>query len=232
MAREYSSRPLTPGIVTIWYRAPELLLGAKRYGPSVDIWSAGLILGELLLSVPCLPGGSELEQLSLVTKLLGSPEPADMASLRSIGCPDLVQWQRSSMPRGRPSNLERRFLPETTKETVRYLCGLLKWDPKARWTASEALGKGKSTFADEAERWWQESPRSANKDFLPTFPEIRNEPATDLERQSEHHVLSHRTATPASVEDHTSSKSQTEGYIFNFEDSQSVRRPLKRQKAQ
>ena len=71
MARAYNPRPLTPGVVTVWYRSPELLLGTKHYTPSVDLWSAGLVLAEMLLSAPCLTGETPLEQLSLIVKLLG-----------------------------------------------------------------------------------------------------------------------------------------------------------------
>ncbi|KAH0542326.1 hypothetical protein FGG08_003263 [Glutinoglossum americanum] len=174
MAREYSPRPLTPGVVTIWYRSPELLLGTSHYNPSVDLWSAGLILTELLLCTPLLPGDTEIQQLALIVKLLGTPSPDSIAALSAIGCPDLSRWRREQLPQGRVDNLERRFLSETTKETVRFIGGLLKWDPDERWTAAEALAKGRNKNAGEAERWWRESPREVDKDLLPTFPEIRN----------------------------------------------------------
>jgi cyclin-dependent kinase 10 len=174
MAREYSPRPLTPGVVTIWYRSPELLLGTSHYNPSVDLWSAGLILAELLLCTPLLPGDTEIQQLNLIVKLLGTPTPNDMAALSAMACPDLSRWRYEQLPHGRANNLERRFLGETTNETVRFLGGLLRWDPDARWAAAEALGKGPSRNAREAARWWKESPREVDRDLLPTFPEIRN----------------------------------------------------------
>jgi serine/threonine protein kinase len=51
---------LTPGVVTLWYRAPEILLGAGDYGPSADLWSAGCILGELLRHAPLFAGQKEV----------------------------------------------------------------------------------------------------------------------------------------------------------------------------
>jgi cyclin-dependent kinase 12/13 len=51
---------LTSRVVTLWYRAPELLLGASRYGAAVDLWSAGCILGELYSGRPILPGRTEV----------------------------------------------------------------------------------------------------------------------------------------------------------------------------
>lgn len=66
-------RPMTPRVVTLWYRAPELLLQARTQTTSVDMWAAGCILGELLGHRPLLPGRSELGQLELIVDLLGTP---------------------------------------------------------------------------------------------------------------------------------------------------------------
>ena len=51
--------PMTPKVVTLWYRAPELLLNAKTQTTAIDMWSAGCILGELLAHKPLLPGGTQ-----------------------------------------------------------------------------------------------------------------------------------------------------------------------------
>ncbi len=170
MARAYSPRPLTPGVVTVWYRSPELLLGTKNYGPAVDMWSAGLVLAELLLNTPCLTGETTIEQLSLILKLLGSPTGDDLAAFSAMGCPELIKWRRESLNMGRVDNIERRFLNETSPETVTMLKGCLRWNPQARFTATEALAKSRSKHAATAERWWKESPRAIGKELLPTFP--------------------------------------------------------------
>lgn len=71
MARYYGDPPpkLTQLVVTLWYRAPELLLGAERYGPEVDLWSIGCIFGELLKKEPLLQGKNEVDQLSKVSPI-------------------------------------------------------------------------------------------------------------------------------------------------------------------
>lgn len=51
---------MTSRVVTLWYRPPELLLGATHYGVSVDLWSAGCILAELLAGKPIMPGRTEV----------------------------------------------------------------------------------------------------------------------------------------------------------------------------
>jgi len=233
MAREYSPRPLTPGVVTIWYRAPELLLGAKNYTPSVDLWSAGLVLAELLLSEPCLTGETVIEQLSLIVKLLGTPTPDDMAALSAMGCPELIRWRRESLPQGRVNNVERRFQADTTKETVNYLSGLLTWDPGARWTATEALGKGRSRFAAHAEKWWKESPREADRELLPTYPEVRNSNAA-LDVVYRGKGLDQPSGVLASAANQAVAKGDSEGsrgYVFDFDGEDSARRGAKRHKA-
>ncbi|KAL9124609.1 MAG: hypothetical protein Q9217_006072 [Psora testacea] len=222
MARAYSPRPLTPGVVTIWYRAPEILLGTKYYTPAIDIWSAGLVLAELLLSAPCLTGETPIEQLSLIIKLLGSPTVDDLAALSGMGCPEMIQWRREGFASGRPDNIERKFRPNTSPETVVFLKGLLQWDPRARWTAVEALGSGRSRYSTIAERWWNESPRAIGKELLPTYPEIRN--------QAEGHRLAEHGKDKARVDEGTKS-SENGDYVFHFVDDISLRRPSKKPRA-
>ncbi|KAE8149229.1 kinase-like domain-containing protein [Aspergillus avenaceus] len=82
MARYYGDPPpkLTQLVVTLWYRSPELLLGADKYGTEIDMWSIGCIFGELLTKEPLLQGKNEVDQVSMVTPaslyLLG-PRPTD-----------------------------------------------------------------------------------------------------------------------------------------------------------
>ena len=75
LAREYGSplKPYTPIVVTLWYRAPELLLGTKLYSKPIDMWSVGCIFGELLTQKPMFAGKSETEQLNQIFKELGTP---------------------------------------------------------------------------------------------------------------------------------------------------------------
>lgn len=55
-------QPLTSRVVTLWYRAPELLLGATEYGPAIDLWSTGCILAELFAGKPIMPGRTEVNE--------------------------------------------------------------------------------------------------------------------------------------------------------------------------
>lgn len=71
LAREYGSplKQFTPIVVTLWYRAPELLLGAKQYSTHIDVWSVGCIFGELLGMEAMFPGKSEIDQLNKIFKV-------------------------------------------------------------------------------------------------------------------------------------------------------------------
>lgn len=81
LVREVDSEPpYTEYIATRWYRSPELLLHAKRYDWSVDIWAAGCIASELYLMRPLFPGRSEIDQLNKISQLLGAPERLDAQS--------------------------------------------------------------------------------------------------------------------------------------------------------
>ncbi|KAK6147370.1 hypothetical protein DH2020_018282 [Rehmannia glutinosa] len=68
-----ASGSYTPGLVTLWYRAPELLLGVKEYSCAIDMWSVGCIMAELLLKEVLFRGNSEIQQLESIYMLIGRP---------------------------------------------------------------------------------------------------------------------------------------------------------------
>ncbi|KAE8688507.1 putative serine/threonine-protein kinase [Hibiscus syriacus] len=97
--------PMTSRVVTLWYRAPELLLGATEYGVGVDLWSVGCILGELLAGKPIMPGRTEVEQLHKIYKLCGSPSDE--------------YWKKSKLPNAtlfKPREPYKRCIRETFKD--------------------------------------------------------------------------------------------------------------------
>ncbi|KAK3018016.1 hypothetical protein RJ639_004736 [Escallonia herrerae] len=76
LANYYNSekkRPLTSRVVTLWYRAPELLLNSTDYGIGIDLWSAGCLMAEMFAGRPIMPGRTEVEQLHKIFKLCGTP---------------------------------------------------------------------------------------------------------------------------------------------------------------
>jgi serine/threonine protein kinase len=63
---------MTNKVVTLWYRAPELLLGSQTYDEKIDMWSIGCLFSELLLGDPLFLGTSESQQLHQIYKTMGN----------------------------------------------------------------------------------------------------------------------------------------------------------------
>ncbi|CAK9186934.1 unnamed protein product [Ilex paraguariensis] len=124
-------QPLTSRVVTLWYRPPELLLGATYYGVGVDLWSAGCILAELLAGKPIMPGRTEVEQLHKIFKLCGSPSEE--------------YWKKSRLPNAilfKPQQPYKRCIAETFKDfppSLPLIEALLAIDPVERGSATAAL---------------------------------------------------------------------------------------------
>lgn len=64
---------LTQEVITMWYRPPELLLGAERYSLEVDLWSIGCIMAEMASRTQIFKGATEVDQLDVIFKTIGSP---------------------------------------------------------------------------------------------------------------------------------------------------------------
>ncbi|XP_010553751.1 PREDICTED: probable serine/threonine-protein kinase At1g54610 [Tarenaya hassleriana] len=125
-------RPMTSRVVTLWYRAPELLLGATDYGVGIDLWSAGCILAELLAGRPIMPGRTEVEQLHKIYKLCGSPSED--------------YWKKGKFSHGaiyKPREPYKRCIRETFKDfppsSLPLIDTLLSIEPEDRQTATDAL---------------------------------------------------------------------------------------------
>ncbi|KAG2677823.1 hypothetical protein I3760_12G114800 [Carya illinoinensis] len=128
----HQNQPLTSRVVTLWYRPPELLLGATYYRTAVDLWSAGCILAELYAGKPIMPGRTEVEQLHKIFKLCGSPSED--------------YWRKSKLPHAtifKPQQPYRRCVAETFKDfpapALSLIETLLSIDPADRGSAASAL---------------------------------------------------------------------------------------------
>lgn len=69
-------------VVTLWYRAPDVLLGSRTYSTSIDVWSAGCIMAEMISGVPLFRGRDNNDQLNQILRVLGTPDEATIERLR------------------------------------------------------------------------------------------------------------------------------------------------------
>jgi glycogen synthase kinase 3 beta len=126
--------PTEPNVAYIcsrYYRAPELIFGATNYSPSIDIWSTGCVLAELLLGHPLFPGESGVDQLVEIIKILGTPTRKQIRSMnRSFSDFDFPEIQ---------PHLWNQIFPEATPPDAVYMVSkLLVYEPTKRLSPYEA----------------------------------------------------------------------------------------------
>ncbi|KAK8516723.1 hypothetical protein V6N13_080828 [Hibiscus sabdariffa] len=182
LARQYGSplKPYTHLVVTLWYRAPELLLGARQYSTAIDMWSLGCIMAELLSKEALFSGKTEFDQLDKIFRTLGTPNETIWPGFSKL--PGVkVNFVKHQLPALGDSiltfwpplvtvqyNLLRKKFPATSFTGTPVLSDagfdllnkLLTYDPEKRLTAEDALNH----------EWFHEVPLPKTKAFMPTFP--------------------------------------------------------------
>ena len=151
-------RQLTQLVVTLWYRAPELLLGAATYGRAVDLWSVGCIFGELLTREPLLQGKNEADELMLIFELCGIPTEDSWPGFRRL--PNARALRLPKPPPGGGGSLVRARFPLLTAAGSALLSSLLSLDPEKRPSARDVL----------AHEYFRQDPRPKQEAMFPTFP--------------------------------------------------------------
>ncbi|CAA7037560.1 unnamed protein product [Microthlaspi erraticum] len=126
---------MTNRVVTLWYRAPELLHGVVEYSVGIDLWSAGCILGELLAGRPIMPGRTEVEQLHRIYKLCGSPSEEYWRRIKLPSSHKHAQHKPLPQYKRRVREVYKDFSPEA----LSLIDTLLALDPAERKTATAAL---------------------------------------------------------------------------------------------
>ncbi|XP_059622072.1 cyclin-dependent kinase 2 [Phlebotomus argentipes] len=120
----------THEVVTLWYRAPEILLGTKLYTTAVDTWSLGCIFAEMIIKRALFPGDSEIQQLYKIFELLGTPNNNTWPGIAQM--PEykasFPRWERQSLP------------AEIIRQGAdQLLLQLLEFDPHRRISAQNAM---------------------------------------------------------------------------------------------
>ena len=159
LARTFSSkfdRDYTQMVVTLWYRAPELLLGTRKYSSAIDVWSVGCVMAQLLTGRALLTGSGEIDQLRRTYDTLGDPEPGVFAGYPHF---DKLQHIRRSKHAPDLSETLRRSSVKVTDELLDLLTSLLDLDPRTRISAQDALDHP----------WFRTHPLPKEVGLMPTF---------------------------------------------------------------
>lgn len=146
LARSWNEnmKQLTNGVVTLWYRPVELLMGCKEYSTKIDMWSAGCIIAEMFRRSGLLKGHNEASQLNLIFSTCGHPSVHDWPRIREL-CP---LWTNYEPKNGEPTlpyrlcEVLKQKLPYPsymTPNAVDLIKNLLRHNPDRRWSAAQAL---------------------------------------------------------------------------------------------
>ncbi|CAN6235453.1 unnamed protein product [Urochloa humidicola] len=178
LSRQYGSplKPYTQLVVTLWYRAPELLLGTKEYSTAIDMWSVGCIMAELLAKEPLFNGKTEFEQLDKIFRTLGTPNEKiwpGYAKLPGVKVNFVKQPYNRLRDKFPAASFSGR--PILSEAGFDLLNSLLTYDPDKRISADDAL----------KHKWFSEVPLPKSKDFMPTFPALN-----ELDRRTKRYLKS------------------------------------------
>lgn len=130
----HTDEEMTGYVATRWYRAPEIMLNWMHYNQTVDIWSVGCIMAELLTGRTLFPGTDHIDQLKLILRLVGTPESELLQKISSEAARNYIQ----SLPYMPKMNFEDVFLG-ANPQAVDLLEKMLVLDTDKRITATEAL---------------------------------------------------------------------------------------------
>lgn len=125
-------RSYTHEVITLWYRAPEILLGAAQYACPVDIWSAACIFAEMATKRPLFPGDSEIDQIFRIFRTLGTPTEEQWPKCTTLPHfkPTFPKWQRQPIEN---------VLPGVDPLALDLLEKMLVYEPRRRLSAKQAL---------------------------------------------------------------------------------------------
>eukprot|EP00037_Helgoeca_nana_P008218 m.73274 g.73274 ORF g.73274 m.73274 type:complete len:355 (+) comp18792_c0_seq1:215-1279(+) len=125
---------MTEYVATRWYRAPEIMLQAKAYTKSIDMWSVGCIFAEMFSNRPLFPGKNYVEQLNLIIQVVGRPSKAELDWIGSANSQEYVL----GLPPSPPVNFAEKY-PNAPPQAIELLQHMLMLNPDARISAEDAL---------------------------------------------------------------------------------------------
>ncbi|KAJ2514436.1 hypothetical protein H4217_005758 [Coemansia sp. RSA 1939] len=162
LARKYSSplAHMTGLVVTLWYRAPELLLGETNYSTAIDIWSIGCIFAELFLHKPLFQGQGEIDQITMIFASLGVPSKDTWPEFHTLPNAKMFRFPLKAADATKRLDSRVRACTGMTPCAFDLLSRMLTLDPAMRITAEEAL----------AHPYFEEAPPPKHPSMFPTWP--------------------------------------------------------------
>nr|CAB3263634.1 ERK1/2 mitogen-activated protein kinase 1 [Phallusia mammillata] len=152
---------LTEYVATRWYRAPEIMLNSKGYTKSIDIWSVGCILAEMISNRPIFPGKHYLDQLNLILGTLGSPSDADLRCIIN----EKARAYLVSLPT-RPKVPWSRLYAKADPKALDLLDKMLTFNPSKRINVEDALAHPYlEQYYDPADEPVAEQPFTLEEEF-------------------------------------------------------------------
>ncbi|WFD44566.1 cyclin-dependent kinase [Malassezia psittaci] len=118
-------RTYTHEVVTLWYRAPEVLLGSRHYNTAIDMWSVGCIFAEMAMRSPLFPGDSEIDEIFRIFRTMGTPNDETWPGVKSL--PDY----KTSFPQWSGVPLKK-AVPALSDDGLDLLRQMLVYDPASR----------------------------------------------------------------------------------------------------
>lgn len=122
-------------VVTLWYRAPDVLLGSRTYNTSIDVWSCGCIFAEMISGVPLFRGRDNQDQLLHIMRIIGTPDDRVLKKLIADSPEMTIKPQYPKYPKIPLAQV----LPKAPPQALDLLERLLQFDPGKRITATDAL---------------------------------------------------------------------------------------------
>ena len=119
---------MTDYVATRWYRAPELLLSGGIYGPEVDYWAIGCIMGELIDGNPIFPGDDEYDQLNYIIKIIGNLP----IQFTEMFYENPIFQGKDLLFVDKIESLDKRYLGKISKDAIDFMKQLLRIDPSKR----------------------------------------------------------------------------------------------------
>lgn len=125
---------VTHEIVTLWYRAPDILMGSNAYDSAVDMWSVGCIFAEMVTKKPLFPGKNEEDQLSKIFKIRGTPNADEWPNVTK-----LPGYKSDFTVQDKDKEDLSNYVPGLSPDGLDLLEQMLQLDPNKRYSAREAL---------------------------------------------------------------------------------------------